>query len=376
MQSTKLRKIECHDCALPVTIPELQHMQKAICPRCGLKLTVYYRANLDYIVAFALTTLVFLIATLPFPFLSFSARGQSQQMDLIQGLHTLIDHDFLMLAIVQGIAIFIIPLVILGSLFYLLLPIILGKNPPPAKEQIVSLVFMLLPWSMAEIFLIGTLVSLIKMSTIADLSLGLSFYAYIAFSVCMVLTVSYLDKVALYEALGIDKPHTRPTNPQSQQFTWALLMTSIILYIPASVMPIMTTRFLGRDDPNTIMQGVILLWQHDSYLVAMVIFVASVFIPIAKIITLSWLNYSVHIKSHAYNQQRMLLYRMTEFVGRWSMIDVFVVIILVSLVQLGNTMSIVPGPAALAFSALVIMTMLAAMSFDPQLIWQPEKNDV
>lgn len=373
--SKEPQHLECHDCALPVLIPILHHKQKALCPRCGLQLTSFHQSAIEYIVAFAITALLFLLATIPFPFLSFSAKGQYQQMDMIQGLLTLIDHQFLVLAILQISVIFIIPLIILCGLIYLLLPVILVNKPPPAKEKILNLIFMLIPWSMAEIFLIGALVSLIKIISVADITLGLSFYAYIIFSICMVSTITHLDKVQLQNVLEIAHPPVAHRKFQNKQFTWALLITSVILYIPASTLPIMTTRLLGHDDPGTIMEGVILLWEHGSHPIAIIIFIASVFIPLAKMILLAWLNYSIQLKSNELNQQRMLLYRITEFVGRWSMIDVFVVIILVSLIQLGNTMSIYPGPAALAFSGVVIVTMLAAMSFDSHLIWHTDTND-
>lgn len=155
----------------------------------------------------------------------------------------------------------------------------------------------------------------------------------------------------------------------SIQKTWALIITSILLYIPANTLPIMNTRLLGQDDPSTIIGGVILLWHHGSYPIAMVIFVASIMVPIAKILVLIWLNYSVQTNSMKLEHQRIILYRIAEFVGRWSMIDIFVVIILASLVQLGNTMSIVPGAATFAFSGVVVVTMLAAMSFEPKLIY-------
>jgi paraquat-inducible protein A len=107
----------------------------------------------------------------------------------------------------------------------------------------------------------------------------------------------------------------------------------------------------------------------DSYPIAIIIFIASVFIPVAKIVILCWLNYSVQRKQQHANSERIFWYRITEFVGRWSMIDVFVVAVLVSLIQLGNIMNALPGHAALAFCGVVIFTMLAAMSFDSRLIW-------
>jgi paraquat-inducible protein A len=138
----------------------------------------------------------------------------------------------------------------------------------------------------------------------------------------------------------------------------ALVMTAIILYVPANVLPIMTTDQLGRSTDSTILGGVVLLIKLGSYPVAAIIFIASVLVPLGKLLALM-----------ALCCERTVLYRVTEFVGRWSMVDVFVVAILVSLIQLGGLMTIRPGIAALAFSGLVIVTMLAAESFDPRLIW-------
>jgi len=156
----------------------------------------------------------------------------------------------------------------------------------------------------------------------------------------------------------------------SIQETWAWLITSIVLYIPANFLPIMHTTFLGRDSVNTILGGVVTLWEHGSYPIALVIFVASVLVPIGKIFVLIWLSISVQLGSARAMEQKTRLYRVTEFVGRWSMVDVFVVGILVALVQLGNIMTILPGTAAFAFAGMVATTMLAAIAFDPRLIWR------
>lgn len=160
----------------------------------------------------------------------------------------------------------------------------------------------------------------------------------------------------------------------SIQETWAWLITSAVLYVPANFLPIMHTRFLGRDTENTILSGVVALWDHGSYAIALVIFVASVLVPIGKMLVLAWLCISVEIGSAVALPQKIRLYRITEFVGRWSMVDVFVVGILVALIQLGNIMTILPGAAALAFAAMVATTMLAAMAFDPRLIWRSGRH--
>jgi paraquat-inducible protein A len=271
---------------------------------------------------------------------------------------------------VQVLAILILPAFVLISLLYLLVPLSLGFRPKKG-EWVIKTLFNLLPWTMAEIFLIGVLVSLIKILSMADIGLGLSFYAYLFFTIFMTITLLYVDKYQLKLLLKVEvKERQSPINPsQSIQTTWALLFTSILLYIPANILPIMHTSVLGSDDPSTILGGVILLWQMGSYPIAIVIFIASVFIPVAKIVILCWLNYSVQSKQQHANSERIFWYRITEFVGRWSMIDVFVVAVLVSLIQLGNIINVLPGHAALAFCGVVICTMLAAMSFDSRLIW-------
>jgi paraquat-inducible protein A len=157
--------------------------------------------------------------------------------------------------------------------------------------------------------------------------------------------------------------------PDSLQRTIALVVTASLLYIPANLLPIMTTNQLGRPIDSTILGGVVLLIHHGSYPIAAVIFIASVLVPTSKLLALSWLCWSVSRRHATSHKQRTRLYRATELVGKWSMTDVFVVAILVALIQLGGLLRITAGPAAIAFGGVVIVTMLAAESFDPRLIW-------
>ena len=161
----------------------------------------------------------------------------------------------------------------------------------------------------------------------------------------------------------------RLRKPDSIHRTVALVLTACILYIPANALPMMYTDQLGKEYQATIISGVIEFWEHGDYLIASVIFFASISIPIAKIISLLWLCWSVSRNSGTIRKKRTTLYRITEFVGRWSMIDVFVVAITVALIHLGGILTIRPGGAALAFAGVVIITMMAARSFDPRLIW-------
>ena len=161
--------------------------------------------------------------------------------------------------------------------------------------------------------------------------------------------------------------HLRQTD--SLHRTIALVATAAVLYIPANVLPIMTTNQLGQATDSTILGGVVLLWHHGSYPVAAVIFIASVVVPLGKLVALILLCWSVGRGKPESVRERTVAYRVTEFVGRWSMIDVFVVVILVSLIQLEGLLSIHPGTAALAFCGVVVVTILAAESFDPRLMW-------
>lgn len=161
--------------------------------------------------------------------------------------------------------------------------------------------------------------------------------------------------------------HQRKTNSLTR--TWALTIAAFIFYIPANVLPITVVTSLGKTQADTIMSGVIYFMMTGMWPIALVIFVASVAVPLIKLFVLSYLLISVQRKSRWRPEDRTRLYRIAEAVGRWSMVDIFVVTILVALVKLGGLASIDAGPAAVYFAAVVVTTMFAAMSFDPRLIW-------
>jgi paraquat-inducible protein A len=163
--------------------------------------------------------------------------------------------------------------------------------------------------------------------------------------------------------------HLHLRNPGSVQKTLALMGAAAALYIPSHLLPIMTVTELGDVTHNTIIGGMMTFWRSGAYPIAIVIFTASILIPLLKIIALSWLCAAATGKVHPSPTALGKVYWFTELLGRWSMIDIFVVGILVSIVQLGNYMTIVPGPGALAFAGVVMLTMLAAMSFEPRMLW-------
>jgi paraquat-inducible protein A len=155
----------------------------------------------------------------------------------------------------------------------------------------------------------------------------------------------------------------------SIQRTWAFLIAAAICYIPANVLPVLTTTTATGQDSDTILQGVILLWSPTGWPLSLIVLFASIMIPSAKIVALAYLLITTQRGSIKNNEQRIRLFRMVEFIGRWSMVDVFVDTFTAALIQLQPLMSVEPAPGLLFFAAVVVLTMLAVESFDPRLIW-------
>jgi paraquat-inducible protein A len=162
--------------------------------------------------------------------------------------------------------------------------------------------------------------------------------------------------------------------PNSLKRTWALVLAAAVFYIPANLLPITIVTSLGKDQADTIMSGVIYFIGSGMWPIALVIFVASILVPMLKLIILIFLLITVQRKSAWRPKDRTRLYRITEAVGRWSMVDIYVVTILVALVNLGNLATIKAGPGAGFFAAVVVITIFAAMSFDPRLIWDAKET--
>jgi paraquat-inducible protein A len=163
--------------------------------------------------------------------------------------------------------------------------------------------------------------------------------------------------------------------PASLQRTWAFLIAAAICYIPANLFPVLTTTTAKGAESDTILQGVVLLWSPTGWPLSLIVLIASIMIPIGKIVALAYLLVSVQRGSIKNNEQRVRLYRMVKIIGRWSMVDVFVDTFTAALVQLQPLMAVEPAPGLVYFAAVVVLTMFAAESFDPRLIWDPSSSD-
>ena len=162
--------------------------------------------------------------------------------------------------------------------------------------------------------------------------------------------------------------------PDALQRTLAFLIAAAICYLPANLLPVMTTITASGEDSDTIMQGVVLLWSPTGWPLSLIVLFASIMIPSAKILALLYLVITVRRGAIENNRQRIRLYRIVDIIGRWSMVDVFVDTFTVALIQLQPLMSVKPAPGLFFFAAVVVLTMLAVESFDPRLIWDPASD--
>jgi paraquat-inducible protein A len=295
---------------------------------------------------------------------------------------------------------------ILGNL-YVLAPLRLNRSPA-GLGAVFRLIMRIQPWAMMEVYLLGLIVAYVKLGDLADLQLGIAAVAFVVLILVMIAgdanleaqevwgritpqagpevlrprpgttligchTCNQLLRLPSEEAEHGHCPrcgaHLHRRKPDSLARAWALMIAAVILYVPANLYPVMTVIYLGQGEPSTIMGGVIMLLHEGMVPVALLVFFASVMVPVLKIAGLTFLLVSVQKRSTWRPRQRTVLYRVIEGVGRWSMVDVFMIAILTALVKLGALASIEPGHGAVAFSGVVILTMVAAMSFDPKLIW-------
>ncbi|GAB1623204.1 paraquat-inducible protein A [Agarivorans albus] len=410
----------CEECGLVSEVVELAPGTTVSCPRCHHHFSSLHASPIQAAVAFNLACLMFLIMSLVFPFMSFSLEGLKQEITLIDSVEMLAGFHNVALAILLFLSILMLPACFLLASLFLHLSILKPK-PSDAEQvqlqrlQIAALKFISLikPWLMVDVFLIGVLISLIKIASLAHVSMGISFWAFVVYTLLFVKSLTTLNSYWLWNLIQpVDLTKVTSSGEHAQdkhivsckecglvehssmnqqrcrrcgskfmsylpekslQICWALLIASAVFYLPANLYPIMYTAMFGESEGSTIIGGVILLWNMGSYPISMVIFFASIMIPIAKMLALGFLFYQAgkaHPEQREKSASHLKLYRITEFIGRWSMIDVFVVAILVALVQLDGLMAIYPGPAALSFAAVVIFTMLAAMSFDSRALWR------
>ena len=403
------QNILCPQCDMLVALPHLEHRHNATCPRCGTTLTTAWDEPRRRPTAYVLVALFMLLLANLFPFISMNVAGVSSEIELLEIPSVMFSENYASLGTFFLLFVQLVPAFCLITILLLVNRV---RMPQRLKAILARILFTLKTWGMAEIFLAGVLVSFVKLMAYGDIGVGSSFLPWCLFCLLQLRTFQCVDRRWLWDDIapmpkleqplkpgvtGIrqglrscacctailpadqlecprchSKGHVRRKN--SLQWTMALLVTSIMLYLPANILPIMITDLLGDKMPSTILAGVVLLWSEGSYPVAMVIFLASIMVPTLKMIAIAWLCLDANgmKRKHRDSERMHLIYEVVEFVGRWSMIDVFVIAVLSALVRIGGLMNIYPAIGALMFALVVIMTMFSAMTFDPRLSWDRE----
>lgn len=413
MRHPVTRQRVCPMCDTVSTLPELARGERAHCRYCGHVLFKRRHVPIGTPAALAITALILLAFSLSYDYISFSSSGISHSITLPQAATTPMVLNYPVLTLLFVIFVLLLPALYLIGTLYLYLILALRRQSGRAR-YVARLMHYSLTWVMPDIFVVGVLVSLIKIMSMASISVGISFWTFCGFSLLTLLTVAHTSWNEIWEALGgpcrapemdtskrglqqgmtcchvcqqpgqVDEHghgrctrcnevlHARTRN--SIQHTLALLLVAAMLYIPSMLWPVMTINQLGDHAHQTIIGGVLLLIGYSDYPVALVIFFASVMVPVAKLMALLWLCLKTRQPLPFRYRNRMRLYHVTHFIGRWSMIDVFVVTVLGSMVQLGALMAIIPEHGIVAFASVVVITMVAAERLDPRLMWDAAED--
>lgn len=372
--STLASQLTCHHCGALYRRVPVQKNHLAVCHRCDTVLESYSALNASGWCAIALTAVITFIMANAYPVGTLLVQGTGQSATFLDTVIVAWEAGFPWVSVLAGATGFALPALHLCLLLWVLVPLSCGRVTP-GFDHALSLIDKLTPWSMVPVFLLGALVAIVKMAKLATLHLGVGLWATVATAVLITgllrLDAQKLRHMAQDSGLTVTNAHADPPpSPRQINRTWALLATAVILYIPANVLPIMYVHAINGSSGHTIMGGVIELWQSGAWDIALVVFIASVFVPVLKLFALAVLVWLTQKRSAINLKARTRIYSMVEFIGQWSMLDVFVVILLAALAKFGNLLDIAPGAGAAAFGGVVVVTMIAAMGFDPRLQWR------
>ena len=366
--------LACHHCGAAYQRPVLEPGQWAQCERCDNVLETYSTFTPGAWLAVIVAALLCFALANVYPIATLLISGQSQAASFFDAIIITWQAGYPEVAVVAFAAGFLLPFVQLLLLLWVFFSLSLGRLPL-RFEELISLIDLLKPWCMVPVFLMGILVSVVKLVGLASLVAGVGLFATAASAIFVTaLTRLSAQKIrCLAHDMGLPAPFEalpKAPSPASFNRTWALIVAAALLYIPANLLPIMQINSIAGNSAHTILGGVIELVGMGSYSIAAVVFVASVIVPLFKLVCLSVLVYLAQRRALGGLRTRTHLYEVVEFIGQWSMLDVFVVILLSALGRFGALLTIDPGGGAAAFAGVVILTMLAALGFDPRLAWR------
>jgi paraquat-inducible protein A len=406
-RSEDLRHLmECRDCGLFQRILTVREGDVAACRRCHATLRRSH-SNFATLACVCAAAVLFVFA-LGFPLMTLHAAGRYSSGTVFSGPEVL---DRFGLASVGWLVLF--TLVVAPALkLSILLTALLGQYseaPPRWLPWLYGWLERIGPWAMVEVFLLGVFVAYTRLRAIASVEIGPSLIALFGVMLTMVAADATVDRHGIWEALERTGAPWAPRflapekrvaarmigchvcgrvsisadrqpcprcghplhhrKPNSLTRAWALLLAAAVLYIPANAYSIMTVTRLGRGGSHTILSGVVELFEDHLWPLAIIVLLASIVVPIAKLGALAVMLVTTHRSSASHLVHRTRVFRVIAVIGRWSMIDIFALTLLVALVRMGFLATVFPGEGAMAFAGVVVLTMLATECFDPRLMW-------
>ncbi len=402
--------------------------KKVSCPRCGHKLRVFTKDSIDKTLVISLTGLLLFIPAMTMPIMTFTVMGLKGTGSVVDAVIALFQQQYFFVGLMVLLVSVLFPLVKLALLFHVAYS--LKKERYSASLPLVFRAYKhVSEWGMVEVYMLGILVSIIKMFSMAAIQYNVGFFSFTALVLITVTSTVVIDEdlfwkqieqkkapghnkvskdglESLYETAlhaGLIRcedcgklvkqvrvktdevlrcPRCRAVlhsrKPASLSRTWALVLSAAIFYLPANILPIMRVDFMGTPDDSTILDGIIYFFQSGEYFVGGIILTASVLVPLFKIIGIILILCSVQFHWHGWLRHKSQMFRFIEFIGRWSFLDIFVIALLGAMVRFGSLTSIAADPAAPYFTAVVLATMFAALTFDPRIMWDtaatPEKK--
>ena len=415
LPATEPQLRECPSCGLFQTVPALVPGTSAHCARCPTILRRVSAHRLDHIIALTVAALVLLTVMCATPLMSVETAGIRHVADLFSGPEELVRQN---MAPLGAVVLFVTVAAPLGRLLATLYALIgaHARHPSRHLRQVFAWAERLRPWSMIEVFVLGVFVAYVKLGGLVEIGLRAGVYALLTLTFVLVWIDSALDREKVWERLDpkdrldplpcggpagstasligceichlVSRPHPddprcprcgsvlHRRRPNSVARTWALVIAAAILYIPANYFPVLTVVQLGAGMPSTIIGGVEEMIAAGDYPLAALVFFASIAVPVLKLVGLSTMLIAIQTGRAGRLRDRTRLYHIVRFIGRWSMIDIFMESLLGALVVFGSVITIEPGAGALAFCAVVILTMFAAETFEPRLMWDVASGHV
>ncbi len=395
------------------------------CGRCGKVLSKSYDNSVNKVLALSFSGLLLYFPAMLLPLMTLSSLGIKEKGNVVETCINFYANGYYLVALITLVTAVVVPFLKLFLPFITACSLKVGKTSSVLKSSF-KLLKHLEEWGMVEVYLLGILITLIKMGDVASIDYNLGFFCFIGLVLISMATTVCLDSRLFWYHLDHSSPHpgdqelerltelvrntpsytrtaaqlglmrchecnrlisvtgldesehlTCPRCDSSMHFrvnssvarTWALVITSLILFFPANMLPIMEVTFLGIPDRSTILDGILYFFKEGSIGIGLIILIASILVPLFKIVGMLILLLSIRSEKKHFLKQKAKMFRFIEFIGRWSMLDVFVVALLTVLVDFGFLTSMHTAPGATYFCTVVVATMTAAIVFDPRILW-------